>query len=147
MIFTNTDKTLMMRAGRLLVEQARILKHSYGQNWAGSAEAKEAKRQHDRLLRDDRDLRELAKRLEIQSKINTEKLWHDKLLQLPGELRLMYLEGTVNADGTYKENPNGKVCLGGKLFDPETLSPEQLKHSAKIYDPSWDENSSLYAHG
>lgn len=64
MIFTNTDKTLMMRAGRLLVEQAKVLKTLHGNNWAATPESRKTKLEHDRLLRDDRDLRELAKRLE-----------------------------------------------------------------------------------
>lgn len=69
MSFTLTDKTLLMRAGRLLAEQAHVLKADHGlAGWGGSAESKEAKRQHDRLLRDERDLRELAKRLEKQEK-------------------------------------------------------------------------------
>ncbi len=68
MVFTNTDKVLMMRAGRLLVEQAKSLKLQFGENWAASKESKVAKREYDRLLRDDRDIRALAKRLERQAK-------------------------------------------------------------------------------
>ncbi len=64
MIFTTTNKALMQRAARNMTEQAGILKNSYGQNWAASKEAKVAKRQYDRLLRDARDLRELAAALE-----------------------------------------------------------------------------------
>lgn len=60
MLFTTTNKALMQRAARNMTEQAAVLKNSYGQNWAASKEAKVAKRQYDRLLRDARDLRELA---------------------------------------------------------------------------------------
>ncbi len=64
MLFTTTNKALMQRAARHLTEQAGILKNSYGQNWAASKEAKVAKRQYDRLLRDARDMRELATALD-----------------------------------------------------------------------------------
>lgn len=64
LIFTNTDKTLMMRAARHLSTQAAELKNSFGQNWAFDKESRNAKREYDRLLRDERDLRALAKRLE-----------------------------------------------------------------------------------
>lgn len=63
MPFTNTDKALLHRAARLVAEVAQAEKSSYGHNWAFDAEAKAAKLRFDRLLRDERDLRELARRL------------------------------------------------------------------------------------
>lgn len=64
LIYTLTDKTLMMRAARKLKEQADQLLACYGANWAESKATREAKREFDRLLRDERDLRMLAKRFE-----------------------------------------------------------------------------------
>jgi hypothetical protein len=63
-VFTNTDKGLMMRAGRRLADQAKALETKFGFNWAATKESREAKLEFDRLMRDDRDLRILAKRIE-----------------------------------------------------------------------------------
>lgn len=63
-IFTNTDKSLLMRAARLLLEQAKTLEKSYGLNWAADPEHRAAKLEFDRLHRDARDLRALAHRYE-----------------------------------------------------------------------------------
>ena len=63
-MFTLTDKTLIDRAARLLNEQAAALRNGYGQNgWSGDEESRKQKLVYDRLLRDERDLRALAKRL------------------------------------------------------------------------------------
>lgn len=69
LIYTLTDKTLMMRAARQLKEQADVLLNRYGTNWAENDESKGAKRKFDRLLRDERDLRMLAKRFEKVMKV------------------------------------------------------------------------------
>ncbi len=69
LIYTLTDKTLMMRAARQLKEQADVLLNRYGTNWAENDESKDAKRKFDRLLRDERDLRMLAKRFEKVMKV------------------------------------------------------------------------------
>lgn len=63
-VFTGTDKALLLRAGRLLLEQAQTLENSHGQNWAANSESREAKAEFDRLHRDARDLKALAKRYE-----------------------------------------------------------------------------------
>ena len=60
--FTLTDKALMLRAARFMVEEAAVLAQSHGPVWAATADGVVAKRQHDRLLRDARDLRALVKR-------------------------------------------------------------------------------------
>ncbi len=65
MIFTKTDKTLLDRAARIIHNQAVVEENSYkGDTWAATETGKEAKKRYDRLLRDERDLRALAKRLE-----------------------------------------------------------------------------------
>jgi hypothetical protein len=64
MIFTKTDKALLDRAARIVHDQARIEETTHGPVWAATAEGKEAKKRFDRLLRDERDLRQLARRLE-----------------------------------------------------------------------------------
>lgn len=66
MIFTKTDKTLLDRAARFLHDQACVEEANYGPVWAATQEGKEAKKRFDRLLRDERDLRTLGKRLELE---------------------------------------------------------------------------------
>jgi len=63
-VFTKTDKTLLDRAARHLHETAVELQRSEGPVWSATESGKSAKKVYDRLLRDERDLRELAKRLE-----------------------------------------------------------------------------------
>jgi len=65
--FTATDKALMLRAARHLTERAVNLAAS-NTPWGATPEGKIAKQQYDRLLRDERDLRALVKRLENNSK-------------------------------------------------------------------------------
>ena len=60
--FTRTDKALMERAARHLAERANNLELS-NTPWGSTPEGRDAKRLHDRLRRDERDLRALAKRL------------------------------------------------------------------------------------
>ncbi len=62
--FTLTDKSLMLRAARILETDASVLEASHGPVWSATAEGPAAKREHDRLLRDARDLRTLCKRFE-----------------------------------------------------------------------------------
>lgn len=65
MIFTKTDKALLDRAARHVHNQAVVEETSYkGVAWSATQTGKEAKKRYDRLLRDERDLRALAKRLE-----------------------------------------------------------------------------------
>lgn len=62
-MFTLADKGLLDRAARLLLEQAAAIEFSYGKPaWVGE-EARKEKLVFDRLQRDARDLRSLAKRL------------------------------------------------------------------------------------
>lgn len=63
-VFTRTDKALIDRAARLVLDQAKIEENLHGPVWAATAEGKDAKRRFDRLQRDARDLRALARRLE-----------------------------------------------------------------------------------
>lgn len=63
-MFTLTDKTLIDRAARLLREQASLLHDAQnGLPWGTNEAGQKAKLQFDRLMRDERDLRSLAKRL------------------------------------------------------------------------------------
>lgn len=62
-IFTKADKVLMMRTARALEQKAEEIRIEQG-FWSGTAASKNAKKQYDRLMRDWRDLRMLAKRLE-----------------------------------------------------------------------------------
>ena len=64
MKLTTTEKALMMRAARQLASTAAELKRSttVGGSWPSAKRSTKA--YHDRLLRDERDLRDLAKRLE-----------------------------------------------------------------------------------
>ncbi len=147
--FTKTDKALIDRAARHMADQAKDLHRSTTVNgaWPNTKSDRATKAYHDRLLRDERDLRQMAKRL-LTAEVG-EKQWHQALLGLPLEMRMMYLKGNVNADGTYKENPNGKVCLAGEILDPATLTPEQLKYAITLSDPTWDKEHPLYdkSHG
>lgn len=63
-VFTKTDKALLDRSARHLHETAIELQRSEGPVWSATESGKKAKKVFDRLLRDERDLRELAKRLE-----------------------------------------------------------------------------------
>lgn len=77
--FTSTDRALLQRCARNLEGEAAALNASYAipNGWGASAEGREAKREYDRLLRDARDLRALAKRPEagnIQTQIPTAAL-------------------------------------------------------------------------
>lgn len=62
-MFTLTDKGLLDRAARLLLEHASQIENSYGRPaWVGE-EARKQKLIFDRLQRDARDLRTLGKRM------------------------------------------------------------------------------------
>ena len=63
-VFTRTDKALIDRAARHLKDTARELQRSTGPVWSATDGGKKAKRVYDRLMRDERDLRVLGKRLE-----------------------------------------------------------------------------------
>ena len=63
--FTLTDKALMLRAARLMVEVAQVEAASHGPVWSATPDGRVAKRRYDRLLRDARDLRALTKRFEV----------------------------------------------------------------------------------
>lgn len=65
MIFTKTDKALLDRVARLVRDEARVLEAQHGPAWAATKAGQEAKREYDRLQRDERDLRALARRFEI----------------------------------------------------------------------------------
>jgi len=60
--FTPVDKALLERAARHLTERADNLERS-NTPWGSTSEGRDAKRLHDRLRRDERDLRVLARRL------------------------------------------------------------------------------------
>lgn len=66
MSFTRTDRALLIRIGGHLREAAQTEFNGYGNNWGAGAEAREAKKRYDRLLRDERDLEALRKRLEAE---------------------------------------------------------------------------------
>ena len=63
-MFTLTDKALLDRAARMIHVQARELRilHEAG-GWASTEAGRKAKQEYDRLLRDERDMRALGKRL------------------------------------------------------------------------------------
>lgn len=67
MSITRTDRALLIRVGGHLRKSAGTLAAGFGLNWGESPESREAKKEHDRLLRDERDLEALRKRLEAQS--------------------------------------------------------------------------------
>jgi len=68
MPFTNQDKVLLDRNARAGEIEAHKLLVTYGSNWQASKEAKRAKLEFDRLERDARDTRLLAKRMEAEEK-------------------------------------------------------------------------------
>lgn len=67
-VFTKTDKALLDRAARHLQSRAKSLVKLHEGHWSLTKEAKAAKLEFDRLLRDERDLRALARLLEKASK-------------------------------------------------------------------------------
>ena len=66
MSFTRTDRALLIRIGGHLRDQAMNLQVEHGLNWGATTESRAAKKDHDRLLRDERDLEALRRRLEAQ---------------------------------------------------------------------------------
>lgn len=62
MIFTKTDKSLIDRAARYLRGEAAKLEKQFPV-FSASKEGRRAKDEYDRMMRDERDLRMLAKRL------------------------------------------------------------------------------------
>ena len=63
-MFTLTDKTLLDRAARMINERAKALRQKWEMvGWAGTKEGRAAKLEYDRLLRDERDMRALGKRM------------------------------------------------------------------------------------
>lgn len=64
MAFTKMDKALMDRAARNLTTQAKAMEAAFAVplGWGANKESKKAKLEFDRLMRDARDLRALAKR-------------------------------------------------------------------------------------
>lgn len=64
MSFTKDDKALVLRAARIIREQAETIKRSHAP-WTAE-DGKRQKRRYDRFLREERDLRELVKRTPIE---------------------------------------------------------------------------------
>lgn len=64
MPFTKMDKALMDRAARNLTAQAKVMEGQFAVplGWGATTQSKKAKLEFDRLMRDARDLRALAKR-------------------------------------------------------------------------------------
>ena len=62
--FTRVDRNLLLRVGKHLQAAAKLEFNGYGANWGADAESREAKKRYDRLLRDERDLEAMRKRLE-----------------------------------------------------------------------------------
>lgn len=63
-MITREDRNLLVRVGKQLKDAAQLEFNGYGANWGVDAASREAKRRHDRLLRDERDLQALRRRLE-----------------------------------------------------------------------------------
>jgi hypothetical protein len=64
MAFTLTDKALLDRAARMINGEAKALRLEFeAVGWAVTEAGRKAKQEYDRLLRDERDLRALGKRL------------------------------------------------------------------------------------
>ena len=65
MPFTNTEKALMDRSARNLIDQAQQIYNAQAvpMGWGATKDSKKAKLEYDRLQRDARDLRALAKRM------------------------------------------------------------------------------------
>lgn len=63
MEINQADKNLLRRVGLCLKAQADELEKKYGDNWAATPEARQAKKDHDRLRREERDLAALRKRI------------------------------------------------------------------------------------
>ena len=64
MLLSNADINLINRAIRHIRVMAAAIQGTNGPSWGPDAESKNAKRAYDRLMRDDRDMVALRKRLE-----------------------------------------------------------------------------------
>jgi hypothetical protein len=63
-MFTLTDKVLLDRAARMINASAKALRLEHEEKgWASTEAGRKAKQEYDRLLRDERDLRALGKRM------------------------------------------------------------------------------------
>lgn len=69
MEFGRADRNLLVRVGKCLRDQADAIEQDHGADWASSPQAK---KDHDRLRREERDLCALRRRLEAQSVPPTE---------------------------------------------------------------------------
>lgn len=81
LIFTNTDKGLLQRAARNLDEIGKGLLKTHGPVWSATKEGVKAKLVFDRLQRDSRDLRAMAKRIIGVNKL----LMEAPVISLPAE--------------------------------------------------------------
>lgn len=67
-MITVTDRNMLMRCARIIRQQADALHATHAEDWPKGLKAKE-KRDHERLLREERDLRAFIKRMESQGLI------------------------------------------------------------------------------
>lgn len=83
-MFTNTDKSLLDRAARILSEMASDLYKEHGINsWGATKDSRKAKDVYDRLDRDARDLRTLAGRLLNEAKRQAKATVQPELTETP----------------------------------------------------------------
>lgn len=63
MQLSKADSNLLVRVEKIVRAQANQLEKQHGANWAATAEARQAKRDHDRLRREAHDLAAMRQRL------------------------------------------------------------------------------------
>lgn len=107
MSFTLTDKVLLDRAARMINGEAKALRVEFeAVGWAVTEAGRKAKHEYDRLLRDERDLRALGKRLCAHFEVKaaprvaaTTLLAGDQVIARPADGDVSHLPvGTIGAD-------------------------------------------------
>lgn len=134
--FTLTDKVLIDRAARLVNGQAKQLRLAHEQGgWATDDESRKAKLEYDRLLRDERDLRALGKRLAThfgvvpRGKGSTMVLAGKRLVVRPDDGDVSRLDGEIAK--VLPPMPAGTI--GADLVMPPGTPGEVVRDLKDIY--------------
>lgn len=131
-MFTLTDKVLIDRAARLIKEQAQVMLRSEcpPSGWGATEESRKAKLVYDRLVRDERDLRMLGKRLCAHFDVHAERSKPTTATEALANLPAALIANAPKQDGVSRETPAG---------NPESTAPAEGGTVAVLPAPVGDE--------
>jgi hypothetical protein len=128
MMFTLTDKTLLDRAARMINAAAKELRLQYeAAGWASTEAGRKAKQEYDRLLRDERDMRALGKRLCLHFEVKAAP----RVMEAAGTLLAGDKLVARPADGDVSHLPAGTI--GADLVMAQGTAPEVLRDLKDTY--------------